>query len=495
MLVHPQELNFGRLDVGTQTGHKSFVVINTGDEDLTILSPVLVSDNLRFEIDGATEETITIAGGDLLEVNVYYNPETYETNGAKVSIEGDDESNPFSQVLLSGGGDAPVIDVSPLDFDYGYISIGCDNEERITIENTGNQDLVIESLVQMVTQPADILFELGSLPLPPWTIIPGQQIDFLVSYVPSDIGGDLSDIAIASNDPINPLVETTQIGDGDVEQWFTDIWVQEEIPILDVLWVIDNSGSMGVFQANLGTNIMSFMNVFSTSGADYHMAVITTDSEEFSYIVTPSTPSGLSVLSNLVMVGVYGHGMERGIEMAYAALNSSMYAGPGGLFFREDAILVVIFVSDEPDFSSPWGTYIPFFDAIKPAGKFIPYGVIGDVPGGCVYTGSGRSRNILGGLGYWDLINHYNGSWYSICAPDWGIQLQDLAGEVTNSQSFLLSETDPIEDTIEVLINGQSTAEWSYDYATNTVRFNDGHTPTEGQSISIEYAIWGCENE
>ena len=91
MLVYPQELDFGRLDVGTQTGHKSFVIINTGDEDLTILSPVLVSGNLRFEIDEATEETITIAGGDLLEVNVYYNPETYETNGAQVSIEGDDE--------------------------------------------------------------------------------------------------------------------------------------------------------------------------------------------------------------------------------------------------------------------------------------------------------------------------------------------------------------------------------------------------------------------
>ena len=493
MLVYPQELDFGRLDVGTQTGHKSFVIINTGDEDLTILSPVLVSDNLRFEINEATGSTITIAGGELIEVDVYYNPETYETNGAHVFIEGDDGLNPFSKVLLTGGGDAPVIDVSPLDFDYGYISIGCDIEERITIENIGNQDLIIESLVQMVTQPVDILFELGSLPLPPWTIVPGQQVDFLVSYTPSDVGGDLSDIAIVSNDPNNPLVETTQIGDGDVEKWFTDVWLQEEIPILDVLWVIDNSGSMGPFQAHLSTNIVSFMNVFSTSGADYHMAVITTDTEAFSEVVTPLTPNSINVLANLVMTGTWGQGIERGIAMAQASLISPMYAGPGGVFFRADAILVIIFVSDEPDFSNLWSDYIPFFDAIKPAGKFIPYGVIGDVPGGCVYTGNGQRRNLVGGLGYWDLINHYSGSWYSICAPDWGIQLQDLAGEVTSTEAFLLSETDPIEDTIAVNINGQASTEWVYDYASNSVRFNDGYTPTEGQSIVIEYAIWGCE--
>jgi len=147
MLVYPKEIDFGRLDAGTETGHESFVIVNTGDEDLTIFTPDLVSGNSRFEIDDTLEETITIEGGDLLEVNVYYNPETFETNGAYVFIDGNDEFNPSARVLLTGGGDAPVIDVSFLDFDYGYIIIGCDNEERITIENIGNQDLIIDSVI------------------------------------------------------------------------------------------------------------------------------------------------------------------------------------------------------------------------------------------------------------------------------------------------------------------------------------------------------------
>ena len=81
MLVHPTEIDFGRLDAGTESGHESFVIVNTGDEDLVIFAPDLVSGNFRFEIDDYEEDEILIPGGELLEVNVYYNPETYETNG------------------------------------------------------------------------------------------------------------------------------------------------------------------------------------------------------------------------------------------------------------------------------------------------------------------------------------------------------------------------------------------------------------------------------
>ena len=43
MLVHPTEIDFGRLDAGTETGHETFVIVNTGDEDLLIFAPDSVS--------------------------------------------------------------------------------------------------------------------------------------------------------------------------------------------------------------------------------------------------------------------------------------------------------------------------------------------------------------------------------------------------------------------------------------------------------------------
>ena len=47
---------------------------------------------------------------------------------------------------MTGFGDAPVMKVTPELFDYGQISIGCDNEERITIRNDGNLSLTVDNI-------------------------------------------------------------------------------------------------------------------------------------------------------------------------------------------------------------------------------------------------------------------------------------------------------------------------------------------------------------
>ena len=123
---------------------------------------------------------------------------------------------------------------------------------------------------------------------------------------------------------------------------------------------------------------------------------------------------------------------------------------------------------------------------------FIPYAVIGDVPGGCQIQQQSYTRTASAGYGYWDLVDYYGGKSYSICATDWGIQLTDLANTVTSRRTFSISEHDPIESTIEVYINGQLTLEWTYDIIHNAVVFNEGSVPESGQTIVIDYAVWGC---
>ncbi len=492
VLVYPMHLDFGHLISGQESEQDYFTITNTGDDDLIISSPVLVSGNDRFDLLSVHEDTITIPGGEMITVEVGYVPETFESNGGYVEIATNDEDEGYVIVTLEGYGDAPVMTVSPDEFDYGDISIGCDNEERVTITNDGNMPLVIDSVTQMVTQPQDIVMEYGSLPDPPWELEPGYSVDFLVSYLPNDVGYDESNIRIEGNDPATPAVEVTQYGDGDVEQWYTQTWIQEEIPVLDILWVIDNSGSMNRFQTNLSLNIGSFMGAFIATGADYNMAVITTDDPSFTTIIKPTSPDPESQLASLVMMGIYGSGIEKGIEMVSNSLSDPAAAGPGGLFFRESSKLVVIFVSDEPDQSAAgWSSYISFFDGLKSPGDFIPYGVIGDHPSGCSI--SSPFGNAQYGAGYWDLIDHYGGEWYSICASDWGVQLQDLAGEVTGRRSFWLDEPDPMVDTIEVRVNGQLSTDWEYDESRNAIVFAEDHVPREGQTVDISYATWGCE--
>ena len=108
------------------------------------------------------------------------------------------------------------------------------------------------------------------MPVFPWSLIPGEFYKVDVNYKPRDIGSDDSRLTIASNDPMRASYEVQQYGEGVIEEWFIDSWEQEEIPVLDILWVIDNSGSMSSHQSNLSTNISYFMNNFIQLGVDYN---------------------------------------------------------------------------------------------------------------------------------------------------------------------------------------------------------------------------------
>lgn len=489
ILAFPEHIDFGHLVSGQETGLSEFAIINTGQVDLIIDTPVLVSGNQRFSLGQLPEQQWIIPPGEHVSFEVAYTPETFESNGAYIEVHSNDPDEPLVTVSLEGYGDAPVMTLEPLEFDYGDISIGCDNEERVTITNDGNMDLTVESVTQMVTQPVDIFMEFGSLPPPPWVIPPGQSLDFLVSYIPSDVGMDESQIEIKSNDPHNPEETVIQYGDGDVEQWFTETHIQEEVPVLDILWVVDDSGSMNMFQTNLASNIGLFVQTFIATGADYRMAVITTTHSMIGNIIDGSTPNPEYAIAAEVMVGIMGSGMEYGIDMSVAALSDPNSAGPGGVFFREDATLVVIYVSDEPNHGPHWSVHIPFFDALKAPGSFVPYAVIGDPPGGCAIP---PRTSAMYGAGYWDLVDHYGGNWYSICASDWGVQLQMMANELTGRRKFPLEEMGPIEETITVTVNGQIVTDWEYNSNDNSIHFDSNSIPEPGQTIEIEYAVWGC---
>jgi len=150
----------------------------------------------------------------------------------------------------------------------------------------------------------------------------------------------------------------------------------------DILWVIDNSGSMETSQANVTSNLNSFIQDFSNKNLDFKMAVTTTDAYRVQYTgntncaqfrdgilnsscntVSGRTYSGERVLSSLTMnlvsvflinasltdstYGIFGSGDERAFQSIQAALNSPLNAN----FLRADSFLSVIIVSDEDDFS------------------------------------------------------------------------------------------------------------------------------------------------
>lgn len=143
---------------------------------------------------------------------------------------------------------------------------------------------------------------------------------------------------------------------------------------IDILWVIDNSGSMQTSQQQLASNFQSFISGFVNKNYDYRMAVTSTaayratftgnaDDAKFRdgsgahsnvFVITPQTPNIEQTFITNISLGTSGTGDERAFQSFRASLDSTSNAGFG--FPRPDAFLSVIIVSDEEDFSQSGST-------------------------------------------------------------------------------------------------------------------------------------------
>ncbi len=140
---------------------------------------------------------------------------------------------------------------------------------------------------------------------------------------------------------------------------------------LDILFVIDDSGSMGTHQQNLLKNVDVLVKAARSSGLDIQAGVISTSMEP-SWSTTPgvatkgelegvtkkfaSTADGdfESVLAANLKTAMHTNGSATEMPLAavLAAVSEPMLSGPNKGFFREDASLAVFVLTDADDQSS-----------------------------------------------------------------------------------------------------------------------------------------------
>ena len=302
---------------------------------------------------------------------------------------------------------------------------------------------------------------------------------------------DLTNFDVTSNDPATPVVAAFAEGAAVISNEVIQSWIQEEKVIVDIVWVIDNSGSMFPYQSMLANNMEAFMNIFLSYAPDFKMMFITTDSSLIRGIVDTGSRDPVAYAADLVSTtGTMGSGFEKGIQQLYDCISAG---GACHAELRGNATLVAIFLSDEPDHSSTTiNSMISLADHLRP-GNFVPYGIFGDVPTGC---SNPTSHGAQPGWGYYDLVHHYASQWWSICDEDWGSQMEEIAQAVSVQTEFRLDGEDPHVDTIRVWVNGQLVEEgWEYNPTHNSVVFTLEDAPQPGDSLDIGYSTWGCGEE
>jgi hypothetical protein len=272
---------------------------------------------------------------------------------------------------------------------------------------------------------------------------------------------------------------------------------------VDVLWVIDTSSSMGQRQLALANQMNLFIGALNSTGLDYHIAVTTMDNSPSGArgrflgspaVLTNGTPNLVNVLAQRMQAGEAGSNVERGEQAAKLALSEPNLSGANAGFLRTNALLDVIFLSDEDD-SSPSDDYLGFFNTLKPnlptgsmnwVAEFI--GVVTTDP-----TCSSAAWNYSNpGLKYVSLVNASGGAATSICGGDFASAVTNVKARVLEIiTAYPLSRLPKVE-TIAVSINGASVPQnavngWTYSTVTNTVSFHGSAIPSIYSRISVTF--------
>lgn len=269
---------------------------------------------------------------------------------------------------------------------------------------------------------------------------------------------------------------------GDVQNAF--------FPTVDILFVVDDSGSMQGFQDNLAQNIDLFVaSLKSLAVLKYHIGVVTTDMDDdersgrlYAYgsnplFVDSSTLGGDLILRSNLMVGTNGSASEEMFSPVKAALSSPLVDSTNAGFYRSNAHLAVIFLTDSEDQSdlSP-GEIFDFLKSLKRGDdrKVMSYGVV--IPSGV----SGCSRDYGEPTkieSFVDMANAGSGSRriFNICDPDFGKHLTKIRDDMVSQIGlFIYLDELPAVDTIQVFwgtqqIDSDYDKGWVYDNKRNAI--------------------------
>lgn len=292
---------------------------------------------------------------------------------------------------------------------------------------------------------------------------------------------------------------------------------------IDILWVIDNSGSMATSQQNLANNFPSFIQKFIAKNYDFKIAVTGSDAWTSSalakfrdgngsthtgvFVIDALTPMLESVFVTNALLGVAGTGDERPFQSMQASLDSSLNAG----FLRPGSFLSVIAITDEDDFSHPGLNHLdnqysnPALYSIQ---HYIDYmaGVTGSTAQQKRFNFNSIAINDANCLN--QLFNGAQkiGQRVGALADATGGVKANLCGQFANeltlisdriiqlSTQFYLNRL-PIPSTIQVLVDGVilPSASWTYDTISNSILFAANATPAQGASIQVKFDPAGLE--
>ncbi len=290
-------------------------------------------------------------------------------------------------------------------------------------------------------------------------------------------------------------------------------------PVADIIWIIDESGSMSEEQQSVATNAVNFFNRAIAYGLDFRMGVTdvhigndgmfcTDDGQSNDFFLTPTSLSQFQACA-LEPWGslTYEGGSEHGITQGYNAIVNHLPRMNAPDRIRPEAQLVIIYVSDEAaqevqtscGSSPPWDpaciqaevqpTINLLLGLSNPEGQGTAHAIVGPPPSGC-------STAPDPGGGYLEIATATGGQIASVCQADLGATLQIIIEDIVANSSPVVLHHYPISVSVAAAKDGVALERsrldgFDYRSSANTIVFvNQEFDPLNPSEVIVSYERW-----
>lgn len=246
---------------------------------------------------------------------------------------------------------------------------------------------------------------------------------------------------------------------------------------VDILFVIDNSGSMEYEQKSMASRVRNFLDV--VQGLDWQIAITTTDprsgytggdgvlvplyGKPGQYILNSGMnyDDAKNTLSKTLQRSETGSGAEQGINAAYRSVERSLSSKPGvnANFIRSDAQLAVVVISDEDESANAHRNdpqnFLTYIQTAFNGQKAMSFHSIITRPNDLACK---NAHGATYGQRYAQISNLTGGVIGDVCATDYAAQVQGIAEGVRKTLKSVTLTCAPVVDatrSVLVLKDGQ----------------------------------------
>ncbi len=277
----------------------------------------------------------------------------------------------------------------------------------------------------------------------------------------------------------------------------TETWLQLKFnPIVsstmaDVLFVVDDSGSMNDFQESLSKNVESFLLALPQNFLQVGVITTTVGTSGFPTNFKPgqfingihksADPQFLDKLKKSLLVGTTGDGTEQPFQSLAMALSEPLLSTVNAGFLRPNADLYIIFITDTQDQSSiDTNVLLAQIKALKPQQTVTTLAAMADPKSA---TCKGETFELEKSTKIQDFVSLTGGSVFSICDDFAKSLVSAINVSVITENTLVLVGTEalktPVFSSILVEVGGQSyspgdvATSWTYSSKNKIITFSD----------------------